>query len=186
MQRCDWAEHADSLMTAYHDQEWGVPTTDERKTFELLTLELMQAGLSWQTVLNKRDHFRQAFDNFEVTKIARYDDQAVQRLRHDAGIIRNRLKIAAVIHNAQVLVAWHQQGQTLNDWLWAYVAYQPIVHRYATMAEMPTQTPLAQQISKDLKKADFRFVGPTIIQSLLQALGIFDDHLAGCQVHHIQ
>src|SRR5699024_10953497 len=115
-------------------------------------------------VLNKRDHFRQAFDNFEVTKIARYDDQAAQRLRHDAGIIRNRLKIAAVIHNAQVLVAWHQQGQTLNDWLWAYVAYQPIVHRYATMAEMPTQTPLAQQISKDLKKADFRFVGPTIIQ----------------------
>lgn len=182
MHRCDWAEHADPLMTAYHDTEWGVPTWDETTTFELLTLELMQAGLSWQTVLNKRAHFRQAFDQFDVTKIAVYTAADVARLRQDPGIIRNRLKISATINNAQQLVAWHHQDQTLNAWLWAYVGQKPVRHHYRTMAEVPAQTPLSQQISHDLKKAGFRFVGPTIIQSLLQALGIFNDHLVTCQV----
>lgn len=185
MPRCDWATDTNPLMTHYHDYEWGVPTTDERETFELLTLESMQAGLSWQTILNKRTNFRRAFDNFDVNKVAAYDDRDVERLRVDAGIVRNRLKINTAINNARVIQAWHSDGRTLNAWLWHYVDNHPIVHRYATQAELPAQTALAERVSKDLKQAGFRFVGPTIIQSFLEALGILDDHMAGCTINHL-
>ncbi|MFC6253307.1 DNA-3-methyladenine glycosylase I [Secundilactobacillus hailunensis] len=185
MTRCDWAENANELMTRYHDYEWGVPTTDERETFELMTLEMMQAGLSWQTVLNKRANFKVAFADFDVTKVARFDDNDVVRLLNDAGIIRNRLKIKDTIHNARQLGKWHAAGKTMNAYLWAFVDGQPIVNRYLSMVEVPAQTPLSQQISKALKKAGFKFVGPTIVQSWLEALGILDDHLATCTVNHL-
>ncbi|MTV81736.1 DNA-3-methyladenine glycosylase I [Secundilactobacillus folii] len=184
--RCDWATDADELMQHYHDYEWGTPTYDERETFELMTLEMMQAGLSWQTVLRKRQNFKQAFDNFDVERVAHYDAADVARLLHDQGIIRNRLKIADTIHNAQVLNEWHAKGQTLNDFLWAFVDGQPIVNRYEHQTDLPAQTPLSQKVSKALKKAGFKFVGPTIIQSLLEAVGILNDHLAKCTVNQLR
>lgn len=186
MTRCDWAESADELMQHYHDYEWGVRTTDETMTFELMTLEMMQAGLSWQTVLRKRENFRRAFADFDVAKIAQFDEQDEARLMADAGIIRNRLKIKDTILNARLLVSWHEAGKTMNDYLWSFVDGQPIVNRYASMADVPAQTPLSQEISKALKKQGFRFVGPTIIQSWLEALGILDDHLAQCTVNHLK
>ncbi|WP_203650134.1 DNA-3-methyladenine glycosylase I [Secundilactobacillus yichangensis] len=185
MTRCDWAENANELMTHYHDYEWGVSTTDERETFELMTLEMMQAGLSWQTVLNKRANFKAAFADFDVEKVARFDADNVARLTNNAGIIRNRLKIKDTIHNAQQLVDWHAAGKTMNAYLWSFVDNQPVVTRYSSAAEVPAQTPLSQKVSKALKKAGFKFVGPTIVQSWLEALGILDDHLAKCTVNHL-
>lgn len=185
MTRCDWAENANELMTHYHDYEWGVPTKGERETFELMTLEMMQAGLSWQTVLNKREHFRKAFAGFDVNKIAQFNAADVARLVNDAGIIRNKLKIVDTIHNARQLVKWHRAGKTMNAYLWSFVDGQPIINRYATAADVPAQTPLSQQVSKALKQAGFKFVGPTIVQSWLEALGILDDHLAKCTVNHL-
>lgn len=185
MTRCDWAENANELMTHYHDYEWGVPTKDERETFELMTLEMMQAGLSWQTVLNKRENFRAAFANFDVDKVVQFDDDDMARLVNDAGIIRNKLKIKDTIHNARQLVEWHSAGKTMNAYLWAFVDDQPVINRYQTMADVPAQTPLSQQVSKALKQAGFKFVGPTIVQSWLEALGILDDHLAKCTVNHV-
>ncbi|KRM87902.1 DNA-3-methyladenine glycosylase I [Lacticaseibacillus thailandensis] len=184
MPRCDWATDATPLMTRYHDYEWGVPSKDEQYTFEMLTLELMQAGLSWQTILNKRANFQVAFNHFDVDKVAAYTQTDVMRLRNDTGIVRNRIKIAATINNARILQTWHQQGQTLNAWLWHYVDGHPVIHHYATAADLPAQTPLSAQISHDMKKAGFRFVGPTIIQSFLQAIGILDDHLVTCTINH--
>lgn len=186
MTRCDWAENANELMTHYHDYEWGVPTYDERETFELMTLEMMQAGLSWQTVLNKRENFRKAFADFDVEKVAQFTDADVARLLGNAGIIRNKLKIKDVILNARQLVSWHAAGKTMNDYLWSFVDGKPVVNRYQSMADVPAQTPLSQQVSKTLKKAGFKFVGPTIVQSWLEALGILDDHLAKCTVNHLK
>lgn len=185
MTRCNWAEDANELMTHYHDYEWGVPTKDERETFELMTLEMMQAGLNWQTVLNKRENFRAAFANFDVDKVAQFNDDDMARLVNDAGIIRNKLKIKDTIHNARQLVEWHHAGKTMNAYLWSFVDDQPVINRYPTMADVPAQTPLSQQVSKALKQAGFKFVGPTIVQSWLEALGILDDHLAKCTVNHL-
>ncbi|GAX04432.1 DNA-3-methyladenine glycosylase I [Secundilactobacillus pentosiphilus] len=185
MTRCDWAENADEVMTHYHDYEWGVPTKDERETFELMTLEMMQAGLSWQTILNKRQNFKAAFADFKVDQVALFDDADVDRLMHDAGIIRNRLKIKDTVYNAQQLVKWHAAGKTMNAYLWAFVDGRPVVNRYQTASEVPAQTALSQQVSKALKKAGFKFMGPTIVQSWLEALGILDDHLAKCTVNHL-
>ncbi|MCH5463023.1 DNA-3-methyladenine glycosylase I [Lactobacillus sp. LC28-10] len=186
MTRCDWAENANELMTHYHDYEWGVPTKDERETFELMTLEMMQAGLSWQTVLNKRENFREAFANFDIEKIAQFDEDDVARLLNNAGIIRNKLKIKDTIVNAKQLVSWHEAGKTMNAYLWSFVNGKPVVNRYQSMADVPAQTPLSQEVSKALKKAGFKFVGPTIVQSWLEALGILDDHLAKCMVNHMR
>lgn len=185
MTRCDWAENANELMTHYHDYEWGVPTTDERETFELMTLEMMQAGLSWQTVLNKRANFKAAFADFDVEKVARFDADDVVRLMNNVGIVRNRLKIKDTILNARQLADWHAAGKTMNAYLWSFVDNQPVVTRYSSVAEVPAQTPLSQKVSKALKKAGFKFVGPTIVQSWLEALGILDDHLAKCTVNHL-
>lgn len=186
MTRCDWAENTDALMTHYHDYEWGVPTKNEHETFELMTLEMMQAGLSWQTILNKRAAFKAAFANFDVEKVARFDANDVARLMNDAGIVRNQLKIKDTILNARQLADWHTAGKTMNDYLWSFVDNQPVVTRYQSAAEVPAQTPLSQQVSKALKKAGFKFVGPTIVQSWLEALGILDDHLAKCTVNHLK
>lgn len=186
MTRCDWGETENDLMRHYHDEEWGVATYDETETFELMTLEMMQAGLSWQTVLNKRVHFKVAFAQFDAAKVAQFDDADVARLMADAGIIRNRRKIDATIANAQLLVKWHEAGRSLNAYLWTFVDGKPQVNRYATMADLPGQTPLSQRVSKALKKEGFKFVGPTIVQSWLEALGILDDHLASCTVNHVK
>lgn len=186
MTRCDWAENADELMTHYHDYEWGVPTYDERETFELMTLEMMQAGLSWQTVLRKRENFKAAFANFDIDQVAQFGDEDVQRLLNDEGIIRNRLKIADTIHNAQLLRKWHADGKTMNAFLWAFVDGKPVVNRYQSQSDLPAQTPLSQKVSKALKKEGFKFVGPTIIQSWLEALGILDDHMAKCTENHLK
>ena len=145
----------------------------------MLVLESFQSGLSWSTILHKRDNFRRAFANFEIKKIAQFTQADIERLRNDSGIIRNKLKINAAINNAQVLVYWHQEGKTLCEYLTKFVPH-PIDHHYQTMAEMPSSTPLSQEISKAMKKDGFKFVGPTTIYSFLQAVGLVNDHLADC------
>jgi DNA-3-methyladenine glycosylase I len=180
VQRCAWATSGNELMLAYHDQEWGRPLTDERALFELLSLEMMQAGLSWQTVLNKRASFKKAFANFQVDQVAAFTAEDESQLLADAGIIRNRRKIAAIINNAQVIKDMHQNGTTLAEFLWGYVHGQPIVGHYHHADEVPTTTPLAVQIAKDMKKRGFAFTGPKIIYSWLEAAGVVNDHLVGC------
>ena len=167
----------------YHDTEWGVPVRDERLLFEMLTLEGAQAGLSWSTILKKREGYRKAFKNFEVEKIARFTEKDVDRLMGDASIVRNRLKIESTIDNARALVAMHKQGETLGDVLWAHVDHAPIVNTLTSLAELPAQTEVSKRISQDLKKRGFRFVGPTIVYALMQACGLVNDHLVTCPRH---
>ena len=146
----------------------------------MLVLESFQSGLSWSTILHKRDNFRRAFASFEIEKIAQFTQADIERLRNDSGIIRNKLKINAAINNAQVLVKWHQEGKTLREYLTKFVPH-PIDHHYQTMNEIPSSTPLSQEISKAMKKDGFKFVGPTTIYSFLQAVGLVNDHLANCE-----
>ena len=178
--KCAWVYDTNELMQAYHDYEWGKPTHDERMLFELLSLELMQAGLSWQTIIDKRQALCEAFFNFEIKKVARITDQQLEELMKNSKIIRNRKKIRAIINNAQVLVKLHAKKQSLNDLLWQYVDYQPIINHYTKPTQVPSQTQLSKKIATDLKKMGFKFVGPTIIYSFLQASGIVNDHLDGC------
>lgn len=178
--RCDWADSGNQALRDYHDQEWGFPTTDERQTYELMILEMMQAGLSWQTILNKRAAFRKAFKNFDVNQVAKFGQSEYEGLLVNPGIIRNRLKIRAAINNAQLLVSWHQRGESLNRYLWKMVNNQPVIGHYDSLKDVPATSPLSIKISKDLKKKGFRFIGPTIVYSWLQALGILNDHLESC------
>lgn len=177
--RCPWCGD-DPLYQRYHDQEWGVPVFDDRKLFEMLILEGAQAGLSWLTILRKRQAYRQAYDNFAVAKVAAYTAADQARLCADAGIVRNRLKIAASISNAQAFMAVQQQFGSFADYLWGFVDGQPQVNHFRQLSEVPAVTPLAQSISADLKKRGFRFVGPTIIYAFLQAVGVVNDHLQSC------
>ncbi|MBT9672260.1 DNA-3-methyladenine glycosylase I [Secundilactobacillus kimchicus] len=181
MTRCDWAESGNELMQTYHDTEWGFPTTDETETFELMVLEMMQAGLSWQTVLNKRAAFRAAFADFDIDQVAAFDAEKIAALMQDTGIIRNRRKIDAAVNNAQQMKRWHAAGKSLNAYLWQQAGGHQLVAQFATSASVPAQTPLAQQISKTLKKKGFKFLGPTIVTSWLQALGIQNDHVLTCE-----
>lgn len=178
--RCGWAANAAALDRAYHDTEWGVPLRDERALFELLTLEGAQAGLSWSTVLAKRDGYRRAFDAFDAQRIARYDDADRARLLADAGIVRNRLKIDATIGNARALLALHDAGRTLSDLVWSHVDGRPLRHARASMAEVPAKTELSDRLSKSLAKAGFRFVGSTIVYAFMQAAGLVNDHTVDC------
>ncbi len=182
LQRCEWVTD-DPLYIAYHDTEWGVPNHDERYLFEKLLLEGFQAGLSWITILRKRQNFRAAFDNFDAETIARYDDAKRAALLADAGIVRNRLKIDAAISNAQAYLALRERGQTLEGFVWAFVDGQPIQNAYTRMDDVPAQTDLSQQMSKTLKSTGFRFVGPTICYAYMQSIGLVNDHLAGCFRH---
>ena len=179
--RCSWAGD-DPLYQHYHDTEWGVPEYDSRALWEKLVLDGFQAGLSWITILRKRDNFRAAFAGFDPHIIATWGEAEVQRLLGDPGIIRHRGKIEATITNAR---AWQkiEAQQGFDKFLWDYVGGTPLVNHWQTMAEVPTQTPLSQQISKDLKKAGFKFCGPTIVYAFMEACGLINDHIVPCHRH---
>jgi DNA-3-methyladenine glycosylase I len=174
--RCAWAGD-DPLMVAYHDEEWGVPSRDPRHLFELLTLEGAQAGLSWSTILRKREGYRAAFAGFDVVRIARFGENDVERLLADPGIVRNRAKVESTIANARAVLAL---GEPLPELLWRSVGGEPIVNRPATLAEVPAETAESKALSRELKRRGFSFVGPTICYALMQAAGLVDDHVAAC------
>lgn len=176
MKRCAWANPNNPLYLAYHDQEWGVPCHDELRLFEMLNLEGAQAGLSWETVLNKRAHYGRVFDGWDAEKIAHYDEKKVAELLADPGIIRNRLKVAACVSNARAYLQMRASGLSLDSYFWSYVDHQPIIN---TGARIIT-TDLSDKISKDLKKRGFKFVGSTIIYAYMQAIGMVNDHEPDC------
>lgn len=177
--RCSWALRS-QVEKDYHDEEWGIPSYDESYIFEMLILEGMQAGLSWSTIINKRDNFRLAFDNFNPEKIAEYDDEKVKELMDNNNIIRHELKIRSVIHNAKVYLSLLENGQKLGDYLWSSLDYQPIVNAWISMEEVPSQSQLSLELSKGLKKLGFKFVGPTSTYALMQGIGMVNDHLVSC------
>lgn len=178
VKRCDWCV-GDELYIDYHDNEWGYPQTDNRTLFEFLVLEGAQAGLSWITILKKRDNYREAFDNFDPERVARYGKRQTARLLQNEGIVRNRLKIDSAIRNAR---AWLELEDPVR-YLWSFVDGKPIQNRFRTMADVPAQTETAARMSKSLKKAGFNFVGPTICYAFMQATGMVNDHLSGCVRH---
>ncbi len=177
--RCDWCL-GNELYFEYHDKEWGVPVHDERKLFEFLTLEGAQAGLSWLTILRKRENYRKAFDGFDPELIARYDEIKIMELMEDQGIIRNRLKIGSTIKNAKAFLTIQEKFGTFDKYIWDFVEGLPIQNKFKTLKEIPAETTLSQTISKDMKKRGFTFVGPTIIYSHMQATGMVNDHLTSC------
>lgn len=177
--RCGWCTN-DPLYVAYHDEEWGVPSRDDRHLFEMLVLEGAQAGLSWITVLRKREGYRKAFAGFDPARVARFGPRDVERLMGDAGIVRNRLKIESAIGNAKAFLALQAEAGSFSSWLWRYVEGKPVQGTFREMQEVPAKTPLAERISKDLLKRGFRFVGPTIVYAYLQAVGVVNDHLVTC------
>ncbi|MGP0040427.1 MAG: DNA-3-methyladenine glycosylase I [Rhodomicrobium sp.] len=179
--RCPWAR-SDPLYLRYHDEEWGVPKTRDGEFFEKLILEGFQSGLSWLTILRKRETFREAFDGFDAAKIAGYRDAKIASLLANAGIVRHRGKIEAAIANARAYLAL-AEGQTLTAFLWGFVNGEAIQNRFASMAEVPAQTPLSRTIAKELKSRGFRFTGPTTTYSLMQACGLVNDHLISCHRH---
>lgn len=182
MERCAWCGD-DPLYVAYHDTEWGVPCHDERTLFEFLILEGAQAGLSWITILRKRENYRRAFDNFNAEIIARYGERDVARLLADAGIVRNRLKIAAAIDNARATQALYEAGGSLDALFWQFVEGRPVINYWRRPDEVPVYTPAAAALAKELKRRGFRFVGPTVIYSHMQATGMVNDHLVTCPRH---
>ena len=177
--KCQWCI-GDPLYEAYHDQEWGVPISEEQRLFEFLTLETFQAGLSWITILRKREHFRAAFDQFDYTKIASYGPEKVATLLQDKGIVRNRLKIAAAITNAQAFMKVQEAEGSFAAYIWKFTQNRPVQNAFASQDEIPATTPLATTISKDLKQRGFRFVGPTVVYAHLQATGVVNDHETSC------
>ena len=178
--RCEWADPSDPLYVAYHDREWGVPSHDDRHLFEMLVLEGAQAGLSWSTILRKREGYRVAFAGFDAAKVARFDARAVERLMLDASIVRNRAKITAAIGNARAALAVGEELGSLDAYLWRFVGGEPKRNRWKAMAEVPAETVESREMSKDLKRRGFRFVGPTICYAFMQAVGMVNDHVAGC------
>ncbi|WP_295578636.1 DNA-3-methyladenine glycosylase I [uncultured Lamprocystis sp.] len=180
--RCAWCG-SDPLYRAYHDQEWGVPNRDERHLFEMLTLEGAQAGLSWLTILRKREGYRQAFAGFHPQTVARFDAVRVAALLADPGIVRNRLKVESTVSNAQVLLALHERGQTLSALLWGFVDGVPRQNTWASLAQVPAKTPESDRMSRELKRLGFRFVGSTICYALMQAVGMVNDHTIDCFRH---
>jgi DNA-3-methyladenine glycosylase I len=179
--RCPWA--TSEPLIAYHDEEWGVPVHDDRLLFEFLILEGAQAGLSWATILKKRDNYLKAFDGFRPDKIARYGSRDLQRLLRDAGIVRNRLKIAATIENAKIFRAVRNEFGTFDAYLWSFVGGKPIQNRWRTMAEVPARTAESDAMGRDLLRRGFKFVGPAICYALMQATGMVNDHLVTCPRH---
>lgn len=180
--RCGWCI-GDPLYENYHDQEWGVPIFDDRLLFEFLILETFQAGLSWITVLRKREHFGKSFDAFDYYKIAAYDSLKEEELLSNPNIIRNRLKIAATIQNARAFLAIQKEEGSFSNYIWSFVSGKPVINQHKKLDEIPAFTPLAEKISKDLKKRGFKFVGPTIIYAHMQATGMVNDHLVDCFRH---
>ena len=177
--RCAWAG-TDPLYVAYHDQEWGVPVHDDRTLFEFLILEGAQAGLSWSTILRKREHYRQAFDNFDPHKVARYDDNKVAELLGNPGIIRNRLKILSAVSNAQAFLAVQEEFGSFDAYIWRFVDGKPRQNAWRSLAEIPAKTAESDALSKDLKQRGFKFVGSTICYAHMQATGMVNDHTVDC------
>lgn len=180
--RCPWAGDL-PIYIDYHDKEWGRPVHDDRKLFETLILEGMQAGLAWITVLKKREAFREAFDNFDPEIVARYDEEKCLALMENEGIIRNRLKIRAAVNNAKLFLKLQEEHGSFDKFIWSYVDHTPIVRHIQTMDGIPATTPISDRISKDLKKLGFKFVGSTIIYAFMQATGMVNDHLTDCFVY---
>ena len=181
MQRCPWA--TTDLSIRYHDEEWGVPVHDDRQLFEFVILEGAQAGLSWETILRKRENYRKALDGFRAETIASYGEADVQRLLNDAGIVRNRLKIAATVNNARQFLKVQDECGSFDAYLWSFVRGEPIQNRWRTMAEVPARTAESDAMSRDLQQRGFKFVGSTICYALMQAVGMVNDHLVTCPRH---
>jgi DNA-3-methyladenine glycosylase I len=174
--RCEWVPEGDALYVAYHDQEWGVPSHDERHLFEMLVLEGAQAGLSWSTILRKRENYRRAFAGFDVEKVAAFGEIEISWLMLDAGIVRNRLKIESAIANARAAL----ELDSLDDFLWSFVGGRPLQNRWKTLGEIPAETDESKAMSKELKRRGFRFVGPTVCYAFMQACGLVNDHTVDC------
>jgi DNA-3-methyladenine glycosylase I len=177
--RCPWSGSQD-FYVRYHDEEWGVPVHDDRRLFEFLVLEGAQAGLSWATILRKRDAYRAAFAGFDPAKVARFGARDVRRLLGDAGIVRNRLKIESAIANARAFLEVQEESGSFDRWIWSFVEGNPIVNRWKTLRQIPARTPLSDRLSKELKARGFRFVGSTIVYAHMQATGMVNDHLLSC------
>jgi DNA-3-methyladenine glycosylase I len=180
--RCPWSG-TDPLYVAYHDREWGVPSRDDRHLFEMLVLEGAQAGLSWITILRKRESYRKAFAGFDPARVARLGPEDVELLLENPGIVRNRLKVESAIGNAKAFLSLQTEAGSFSEWLWKHVDGQPVQGTFTEMRELPAKTPLSERVSKDLLKRGFRFVGPTIVYAYLQAVGVVNDHLVGCPRH---
>lgn len=177
--RCSWAG-IDPLYQAYHDEEWGVSEHDDRNLFELLTLEGAQAGLSWLTILKKREHYRKAFSRFDPRRIARFDRARIERLLANPGIVRNRLKVESTVTNARAFLRIQKEFGRFDRYIWDFVGGEPIVNRWRSMADVPASTPESEAMSRDLKKRGMRFVGPTICYAFMQSTGMVNDHLTTC------
>src|SRR5687767_12845546 len=181
MKRCTWPKN--ELAIAYHDSEWGVPLHDDRKLFEFIVLEGAQAGLSWDTILRKRENYREAFDGFDVEKVARYTDKKIERLLQNEGIIRNRLKVASAVSNAIAFIKVQKEFGSFDKYIWSFVDGKPIVNKRKDTSQIPARSEISDTISKDLKKRGFNFVGSTIMYAHMQATGMVNDHLVGCFRH---
>ena len=183
IKRCTWCGN-DPQYVAYHDEDWGVPVYDDRLLFEMLILEGAQAGLSWLTILKKRDNYRQAFHDFDATRIASYDQKEIDRLLQNAGIVRNRLKIEATIKNARGFLQIRDEFSSFSDYLWRYVDGKPIINSWQDVSVIPANTRISDQLSKDLKKRGFNFVGSTICYAFMQSIGMVNDHTIDCFRYH--
>jgi DNA-3-methyladenine glycosylase I len=177
--RCAWVPD-DELYTRYHDEEWGVPVYDDQKLFEFLILEGAQAGLSWSTILKKRENYRTAFDNFDAEKIVKYNQKKIDKLLNDPGIVRNRLKIKSTIQNANVFLKIQKEYGSFSKYIWSFVDGKPIINRFKELKELPAKTEISDAMSKDLKKRGFNFVGSTICYAFMQAVGMVNDHTVDC------
>ena len=182
-ERCEWAPLGDPVYLAYHDGEWGVPSHDDVHLFEMLTLEGAQAGLSWSTILNKREGYRRAFAGFDAAKVARFTPVKIERLLQDPGIVRNRLKVESAVNNAARVLEVHEELGSLDAYLWSFVDGAPIVGRFHRLGDLPSETAESTAMSKDLKRRGFRFVGPTVCYAFMQATGMANDHVVDCFRH---
>ena len=179
MKRCPWSEGSEQYIN-YHDKEWGVPVFDDKKLFEFLTLETAQAGLSWSTILKRRKNYKKAYDNYDIIKIASYDENKIQELLNNEGIIRYRLKIESSINNAKQFLKVQDEYGSFSNYLWSFVDHKPIINSWKKLSEVPAETELSKQIAKDLKSKGFKFVGSVTIYAYLQAVGVINDHLTDC------
>ncbi len=179
IKRCSWAG-SDPVMVDYHDREWGVPVHDDTELYEFLLLEGAQAGLSWATILNRREGYRKAFENFDVQKVALFSEDDLERLIQNPGVIRNRLKINSAINNARLFIKIQEEYGSFDQYIWGFINYQPIINRFKKLADIPASTELSTTISKALKKRGFNFVGPTICYAFMQAVGMVNDHILDC------
>lgn len=183
--RCPWCDNTFEKYVQYHDEEWGVPVHDDRTQFEFLVLESAQAGLSWSTILKKREGYRNAFADFNVSKVARFDEQKIQELLRDPEIVRNELKIRSAVSNARHFIEIKEEFGSFNDYIWSFVNGSPIQNHWETMDEVPANTEISQKMADDLKKRGFKFTGPTVMYAHMQATGMVNDHLTNCFRHKI-